>query len=62
MARVKVDPNRVQERRGGRAPKLTDTQVDHMVEKYNEGTTQKELAEIYGVSVPTVRRYLKTRQ
>lgn len=59
---IKVNPDRLPAKNGGRLTKLTDDQIDSMVMSYNAGTTQKALGEMYGVSVSTVRRYLKSRE
>lgn len=62
QAVVRVNPDRKPKNRGGARKKITPAQLDHIVIKYNEGATQKELAEQYSVSVETIRRYLKTRE
>lgn len=56
--RVMVDP----ERKTGRRTRLTAHQVDQLITRYNNGETQKELAEHYGISVSTVQRYVKQRK
>lgn len=59
---VKVNPERIPKKNGGRLNKLTENQIDELVISYNAGKTQKELGEQYGISVSTVRRYLKSRE
>lgn len=59
---VKVNPDRIPAKNGGRVNKLTEDQIDEMVISYNAGKTQKALGEQYGISVSTVRRYLKSRE
>lgn len=60
MTDVMVDPNRKQTR-SGRNTRLTRTQINNLVAKYNEGETQRELAKEYSVSVSTVQRYIRQR-
>lgn len=43
------------------ARKLTEAQIDDAVRMYNSGLTQKAVAEHFGVSAPTMRRYLRER-
>lgn len=45
----------------GRPKKLSEAQIDMMVNHYNNGDTQKQLAEEFGVSVATVKAYLQER-
>lgn len=54
-----VSPERVSH--NGRRRKLTDAQLDRLVQRYNNGETQVALSKEYGVSVATVRKYLKSR-
>lgn len=61
MTKVMVDINREQSRTGRRA-RLDETQINRMVERYNNGETQKELAKAYGVSVSTIQRYIRQRK
>lgn len=60
MTKVMVDPNRKQTR-SGRNTRLTETQINNLVTKYNEGETQKDLAKEYAISVSTVQRYIRQR-
>lgn len=60
--RPRVDPERRHANNGGRFSKLTESQIDEMVIRYNKGETQKALGERFGVSVSTVRRYLRSRE
>ena len=46
----------------GRPSRLTELQKDTLVNHYNNGSTQKELAQEFSVSVTTVRRVLKERR
>lgn len=46
----------------GRPSRLTEQQKDFIVNHYNNGDTQKEIAEQYGVSLSTVRRVLSERR
>lgn len=57
--RVMVDPHAV--RHQGMTKKLTEEQIDEVVRLYNDGHTQKSIAEQFGITPPTVRRYLKER-
>lgn len=57
--RVMVDPERL--RHQGAVKKLSEEEIDEVVRLYNEGQTQKAIAEKYGVTPPTIRRYLKSR-
>lgn len=59
---VRVNPDRMPAKNGGRLNALTEEQVDEMVISYNAGATQKALSEKYGISVSTVRRYLRSRE
>lgn len=45
----------------GRPQRLTEEQKDMIVNHYNHGDTQKELAEQYAVSLSTIRRVLSER-
>lgn len=44
-----------------RAKKLTETQINHAIELYNAGWTQKSLCEKFSVSAPTMRSYIRER-
>lgn len=44
-----------------RAKKLTELQINKVIELYNAGWTQKALCKKFGVSAPTMRRYIKSR-
>ena len=57
--KVMVDVNALSRR--GRAKKLNEEQINELVTRYNDGETQVELAKEYGITTPTVRRYLKAR-
>ena len=46
----------------GRPGKLTEQQKDTIVNHYNNGDTQREIAEEFGVSLSTVRRVLSERR
>lgn len=46
----------------GRPSILTEQQKDTIVNHYNHGDTQKEIAEEFGVSLSTVRRVLSERR
>lgn len=48
--------------KGGRPSRLTETQIDNLIIQYNSGDTQKELAERFGISISTVRKYIKERK
>lgn len=48
-------------RRKGRPSKLSENAKDFIVNNYNHGDTQKELAEKYNVSVNTIRKVLAER-
>lgn len=48
--------------KGGRQPRLTDDQIDVLVTYYNQGVTQRELSEKYGISLSTVKKYLRERR
>lgn len=52
--RVMVDVSR-------RRHKLTEDQIDEAVLMYNSGASQKAVAKHFGVSAPTMRKYLKLR-
>ena len=45
----------------GRPSKLSENAKDYIVNNYNHGDTQKELAERYHVSVNTIRKVLAER-
>lgn len=47
--------------RQGRSNKLSDMQINELVDKWNAGYTQKMLADEYSISLSTVKRYLKER-
>ena len=44
-----------------RSKKLTDQQINKAIELYNLGWTQKALCAKFGVSAPTMRRYIRSR-
>lgn len=44
-----------------RAKKLTELQINKVIELYNAGWTQKALCTKFGVSAPTMRRYIRSR-
>lgn len=46
----------------GRPGRLTEQQKDTIVNHYNHGDTQKEIAEQFGVSLSTIRRVLSERR
>ena len=48
--------------RRGRPPRLTETQKDAIVIQYNNGTTQKDLATEFRVSLSTIRKTLEERR
>ena len=50
-------PNKV-----GRPSRLTEEQKDLVVNHYNHGDTQKEIAMQFGVSVSTIRKALDERR
>lgn len=52
----------VRQPQNGRPQKLTETEISLMVIDYNRGMSQQALADKWGVSVQTVRRYLKRRR
>ena len=49
------------QKRKGRPSKLSEDAKNYIVNKYNNGETQKEIAEKYNVSVNTIRRVLAER-
>lgn len=56
---VKVDKSRVH--KPGTPKKLTEEQIDEVVTKYNDGMSAAQIARLYDVTPPTIRRYLKQR-
>lgn len=48
--------------RSGRPSKLTEEQKNNLVTQYNEGINVPELATMFKVSEPTVRKILKERR
>ena len=46
----------------GRPRRLDEATIDYMVDAYNKGDTQQQLADRYNVSISTVRKYLKERR
>lgn len=46
----------------GRPSKLTEKQKDTVVNHFNQGQTQKFIAEEFGVSVSTIRAVLRERR
>lgn len=48
--------------KNGRPSRLSESQKDTVVNRYNHGDTQKELAEQFGVSRSTIRRVLFERR
>lgn len=60
MTEVKVSKER--QALNGRRPKLNDEQLNALITEYNNGATQQELAERYGVAISTVRRYIRLRK
>lgn len=48
--------------RSGRPSKLTEEQKNNLVTQYNEGMNVPELATMFKVSEPTVRKILKERR
>lgn len=57
--KILVSKNRIKK---GRPSRLTETQIDNLIIQYNSGDTQKELAERFGISISTVRKYIKERK
>lgn len=47
------------ENTGGRPPKLDKNAEENVVRYFNNGMTQKKIAEKYGVSPSTVRRIIR---
>lgn len=41
---------------------LTEDQIDEAVQDYNSGMTQKQVAEKFGVSLTTIRKYFRERR
>lgn len=56
---VKVDKTKI--RKAGTPKKLTEEQIDEVVTKYNDGMPAAQIAKLYDVTPPTIRRYLKQR-
>lgn len=46
----------------GRPWKLTEQQKDLVVNHYNHGDTQKKIADMFNVSLSTIRRVLQERR
>lgn len=42
--------------------KLSETQIDRLISQYNDGVSQKMLAEMFGISRSTVSRYVRERR
>lgn len=57
--KILVSENRIKK---GRPSRLTEAQIDNLIIQYNSGDTQKELAERFGISISTVRKYIKERK
>lgn len=51
---------RARGRLGGRKPKLTKSQILHSQEQYQQGKTVEDIANLLGVSRPTIYRVLRT--
>lgn len=62
MTGTKLEGTRMKvtrENTGGRPPKLDKNAEENVVRYFNNGITQKEIAEKYGVSLSTVRRIIR---
>ena len=48
--------------KGGRISKFTEEMKDDIVQLFNDGKTQREIAQMYDVSLSTIQKILRERR